>query len=68
MEIRRLAWAGIEVCAGRESAVIDFVENREWMQGQVTLLHYVPIGERGLLIDTPATRWSLPFRGTAAVG
>lgn len=31
MEIRRLAWAGLEVSAGGETAVVDFVEDFSWM-------------------------------------
>lgn len=31
MEIRRLAWAGLEVNAGGETAVVDFVEDFSWM-------------------------------------
>jgi L-ascorbate metabolism protein UlaG (beta-lactamase superfamily) len=33
MEIRRLAWAGLEVDAGGETAVVDFVEDFSWMHG-----------------------------------
>jgi L-ascorbate metabolism protein UlaG (beta-lactamase superfamily) len=33
VEVRRLAWAGLEVSAGGESAVVDFVEDFGWMPG-----------------------------------
>lgn len=33
MEIRRLAWAGLEVNADGETAVIDFVEDFSWIPG-----------------------------------
>ncbi|HET7573697.1 MAG TPA: MBL fold metallo-hydrolase [Solirubrobacterales bacterium] len=31
MEVRRLAWAGLEVNAGGETAVVDFVEDFSWL-------------------------------------
>lgn len=31
MEVRRLAWAGLEVSAGGETALVDFVEDFGWM-------------------------------------
>jgi len=40
MEVRRLAWAGLEIRAGGQTAVIDFVEDFSWLHGD-----NVPEGE-----------------------
>lgn len=53
MEVRRLAWAGLEVDAGGEIAVVDFVEDFSWMHGDDP-----PVGE---IPPSPAS-------GTAVAG
>lgn len=36
MKIRRLAWAGLEVSAGGQTALVDFVEDFSWLHGVET--------------------------------
>lgn len=42
MEIRRLAWAGLEVNAGGETAVIDFVEDFSGLHGDSSTVGQIP--------------------------